>query len=270
MNISVYLFGDFGSGYTQYPNDYTHTIFETFHKNTKATTQIVIHRENELMYYGYIRKLEDGGYIGICAIINGLMITKFDSLFSIFERIIESMVMDEYLIHFNDNGEIISKIGLLYENKEEIDLIITNLQTSFNSLESVSEQLPPVNYSISKDSVKSFSIQDDEAEIVKSSYTFGYTVIYKSEEANRYKVALAKKDDEIAKLKDSISNLEDKISELKKDMETQEHSFRTIISIKDEKISKLSNSSENMSFDRLIYLVLFICGVLFILFKAMS
>lgn len=76
--------------------------------------------------------------------------------------------------------------------------------------------------------------------------------------------------DEIAKLKDSISNLEDKISELKKDMETQEHSFRTIISIKDEKISKLSNSSENISFDRLIYLVLFICGVLFILFKAMS
>ena len=57
MNISVYLFGEFSVGYSQYPNDYAKIIFESFAKSAQATTQITIHRDGDLMYYGYIRKM---------------------------------------------------------------------------------------------------------------------------------------------------------------------------------------------------------------------
>lgn len=64
MNISVYLFGEFSVGYSQYPNDYAKIIFESFAKSAQATTQITIHRDGDLMYYGYIRKMENAEYLG--------------------------------------------------------------------------------------------------------------------------------------------------------------------------------------------------------------
>jgi len=86
MNATVYLFGNFNSGYTQYPDDYTSDIFGKFHSNAKSTTQIAIHRNGNLMYYGYIRKLEQDRYLGLCVVLNGLMLTRIDGLFSLFEN----------------------------------------------------------------------------------------------------------------------------------------------------------------------------------------
>lgn len=220
MNSSVYIFGDLSSGYTQYPNDYSQSIFKVFHQNSKATTQIAIHREGDLMYYGYIRKLEEDCFIGLCIVINGKNITQIDSLFNIFENVIESMVKNGYLIHFNDKGDITSTIGKLYENKEEIDLITSNLQASFGRLEATSKNLPPVNYSTSKNSITSFSIQDDAKDIIKSSYTNGFTLIYKSKDyntaqINSYKGILAKSHNQIKELQSECSKLKDEISSLK-------------------------------------------------------
>lgn len=220
MNLSVYLFGNLGSGYTQYPNDYTRAIFDTFHQYSQATTQIVIHRDDDLMYYGYIRKLEDSAYIGLCAVINGKIVTQIDNLFAVFESVIESMVRNGYLIHFNSKGEIESKIGQLYENREEIDLITSSLQTSFNRLERTSRVLPPVSYSTAKDTIKSFSIQDDEDDIIKSTYTNGYTFIYKSKgyntaQMNSYKGIISRKENEISKLKTECEELKSTVASLK-------------------------------------------------------
>ena len=220
MNLSVYLFGDLSSGYTQYPNDYTRTIFNTFNQHSRATTQLTIHRDGDLMYYGYIRKLEDSNYIGLCAIVNGKIITQIDYLFTVFERIIESMVRNGYLIHFNDKGEIVSKIGQLYENKEEIDLITSNLQAAFNRFEGSSRPLPPVSYSTSKDSIKNYSIQDAEDEIIKSTYTNGYTFVYKSKsyntaQMNSYKGIISRKDNEISRLTTECAELKSAVAALK-------------------------------------------------------
>ena len=132
MNLSIYIFGDLGNGHTQYPNDYTRDIFQYFYQKSQATTQLAIHRDQDLMYYGYVRKLENGNYIGLCTVINGKILTHVDSLFSVFEGVIETMVRNGYLIHYNDKGEITSKIGRMYENREEIDLISSSLTSSFN------------------------------------------------------------------------------------------------------------------------------------------
>lgn len=220
MNISVYLFGEFSIGYSQYPNDYSKIIFESFAKSAQTTTQITIHRDGDLMYYGYIRKMENAEYLGLCVVVNGKYITQLDGMFAIYEQVIESMVRNGYLIHYGDKGEITSKVGQLYENREEIDLITSNLQAAFDRLEGSSKKLPAVNYGVAKNSVKSFSIQDDGQEIIKSSYTNGYTFIYKSKgyntaQMNSYKGVVARKDKQIQELQDECTKLKSEVSSLK-------------------------------------------------------
>lgn len=237
MNISVYLFGDFNAGYTQYPNDYSQTIFKSFANNAQATTQIAIHRDGDLMYYGYIRKLESEEYVGLCVVINGKYITQLDGLFAVFERAIETMTRNGYLIHYSDKGEICSKVGQLYENREEIDLITSNLQAAFEGLERTSQKLPAVSYGTAKNSIKSYSIQDVEQEIVKSSYTNGYTFIYKSKgyntaQMNSYRGIITRKDKEIENLRSECSNLKSQVSSLKnKQRNTKWVSILSVIAV---------------------------------------
>ena len=237
MNISVYLFGDFNAGYSQYPNDYSQTIFKSFASNAQATTQITIHRDGDLMYYGYIRKLEGDEYVGLCVVINGKYITQLDGLFAVFERSIETMTRNGYLIHYGDKGEICSKVGQLYENREEIDLITSNLQAAFEGLERTSQKLPAVSYGTAKDSLKSYSIQDDEQEIIKSSYTNGYTFIYKSKgyntaQMNSYRGIITRKDKEIETLRSECSKLKSDVSSLKnKQRNTKWVSILSVIAV---------------------------------------
>lgn len=220
MNISVYLFGDLSSGYTQFPDDYSRNIFSTFHKNAQSVTQLTIHRDGDLMYYGYLRKLEDNKYIGLCTVVNGLVITRIDELFSIYENAVEMMVRNGYLICFSDKGEISAKVGKLYESREEIDLITSQLQISFNRLEVTAITLPPVNYSASKDSKRSFSIQDDNNDIINSTHSNGYTFVYKSKgyntiQMNSYKGVLTRKEKELSALKNENSELKNKVRSLR-------------------------------------------------------
>lgn len=185
MNVSVYVFGEFAQGYTQYPDDYSRSIFKTFNDKCKAKTQIAIHRDGDLMYYGYIRKLDSdsrngGEYIGLCAVVNGQLLKNVSALFSIFEKTIENMVRNGYLIRFNDNGDIVANALKLYENEEETSLISAALANAFNSMEASAVKLPPVSCANSNDSAKSFYVHDDASKIVESSYTNSYTLVYKS------------------------------------------------------------------------------------------
>lgn len=80
--------------------------------------------------------------------------------------------------------------------------------------------MPAVNYGVAKNSVKSFSIQDDSQEIIKSSYTNGYTFIYKSKgyntaQMNSYKGVVARKDKQIQELQDECTKLKSEVSSLK-------------------------------------------------------
>lgn len=214
MNITVYLFGEFNNGYTQYPDDYTKTIFQNFYSNAKSTTQITIHREGNLMYYGYIRKLELNRYIGFCVVINGLILTKLEGLFSLYENTIFTLVSNGQLIHFNDQGAIVTNVDRLYVNRDEIDSLTQSFRTGFHHFQNTVKPLPAINYSISKDSIKSFSIDNDLDEIIKSSHTFGYTYIFKSKDfntsqLNSFKEVLDRLNNEKTELANRYSKLED-------------------------------------------------------------
>ena len=213
MNASVYLFGEFNSGYSQYPDDYASTIFHTFSANAKSTTQITIHRDGNLVYYGYIRKLQQDRYIGLCVVLNSLILQRIDRLFPLYENQISNLVTNGKLIHFSEQGELVTSVEKLYLNQEEIEILTESLRAGFNGLERYCVALPTVSYGTTKDSSRDFAVDDDQDEIFKSSYTNGYTYIYKSKgfntaQLNSYKEVLCKSYKEKQELQAKLETLE--------------------------------------------------------------
>lgn len=212
MNISAYIFGSLGSGYSQYPSDYTQDIFQQISALSSAPTQIAVHRDDKLIYYVYLRKLEAGQYIGLCVILNGMMLTDFKEMFTIFENTITNIVVNGVILQFNDRGGIVSKVNHLYTNQTEISRITDNLRNDFAKLERTCQVLPPVSYSVAKSDVKRFAVEDDINSIINASAIFNYTFIYKQKNYNtqslsNYIAVLSKVSKERDELKERCSSL---------------------------------------------------------------
>lgn len=218
MNVSVYLFGEFNSGYSQYPDDYTSSIFQKFSANAKSTTQIAIHRDGNLMYYAYIYKLQQDKYIGLCVVLNGLILKRIDGLFSLFGNTIFYLAMNGELLHFNEQGDLVTSVERLNWNRENIELLTEFLRAGFSRLKHDCTSLPAVSYGTSKDSCKEFVVDDDQDEIIKSSYTNSYTYIYQykgfnTAQLNSYKKELSKSYKEKVELQRKLNALERKQTE---------------------------------------------------------
>lgn len=201
MNIGVYVFGEFEKGYTQFPNDYTSGIFKKFKEYSKATTQITIHRDKDLMYYGYIRLLENGRYIGICAVLNSEILSNTNHLFSIFEDVFAGIVERGDLIHYDSRQSLVTSVEQLHLNQEDVDKLTNELRAAFSGLEKTS--LPPVDYSKGKDSFQNFTSDEDPEKIFHASYRYGYTLISKatnfdSPKLNSFKSRISELEQEIS------------------------------------------------------------------------
>lgn len=181
MNISNYIFGILSSGYTQYPDNGSSQVLSKLYPLCKAPTQIIVHRDDNLMYYCYIRKLSNSKYIGMAVVINGYYITALSDVFTTFENAMEEMVHQGSLIHFAQNGNIIPSIGKLSDKGAEIEPIRTSLKLQVESSWHA-RALPPVDYAVSKDSKKDFASTDDSQDIISATYTYGYTIIYKEKD----------------------------------------------------------------------------------------
>ena len=187
MNCSVYIFGELSSSYTQYPEDSSSHILSNLITNCKAATQLIIKREDNLIYYSYIRKLDNNKYIGLSILVNGYYIQNVKDLFSIFEKTLEELVTTGSIVCFSQDGKIVPSQRQLREQEEDIDTISIKLSSEFNNA-SKSYKLPSVDYSVAKDSIKEYSINDDITNITRSSYTYGFTYIYKDNDYNTVKV----------------------------------------------------------------------------------
>ena len=206
MNSSVYIFGELSSGYTQYPEDSSSDVLKVLYNHCKVPTQIVIHRDGNLMYYCYIMKLDDSRYIGLGIAVNGYYVSNADKLFPVFENMIEEMARQGVFIHFAADGSLTTSLKTLKTEEEEIDTLAENLRREFESIGNVPQKLPHTDYTIAKDSVKEFCVSDDSHDIVKASYTYGFTCIYKEKDydtvrMNSYRSILSKVSQENTMLK---------------------------------------------------------------------
>lgn len=243
MNSTIYIFGDFGNGYAQYPNDYTTEIFTQFQKHTQTTSQLTIHREENLMYYGYVRRLhKKGQYIGMCIVLNGSMFRGIKTLFNRFENYITDMVVRGQIIEFSDCGDLISTVTNLYERQREIEQITKFIQNDIETL--TIQKLPPLNFSIGKNESKSFLVDDKADSILEATYKYGYTYIYKDAGYNT----------------NTLTSYSGKLQTLNKEKTA---ALQTIDKQKQE-ISDLKKKQKN--YKLVIWLVVFICigGIIFI------
>ncbi len=113
MNTTTYIFGNLGTGYAQYPQDYTQNIFKNVNKKQSSPAQLVIHRSNNLMYYTYTRHLERNEYIGFCFLLNSVMISDLNGLFELFENTITHLSVSGEILKINNLGEIVAHAASL-------------------------------------------------------------------------------------------------------------------------------------------------------------
>lgn len=212
MNVSIYIFGEFASGYSQFPQDYTTDVFKRFNSNAKSRTQLCVHRDGELIYYAYIRKLYEQKYIGLCAVLNGMMFSDVKTVFELFEQQITGMISRGDLIFFNSQGDITTNVTQLYLCRSSIEQLQNALRSQLDRLQTIS--LPAVSFGVSKDSVKEFVVDDSVSSIVEAAAKYGYTYIYKdknyetsqTQSARSIIIKLNKDKDELQKRCDDLSS----------------------------------------------------------------
>lgn len=202
-NFTTYIFGDFGSGYTQLPDDASSKVFSHIAGQASCTTQIAVHRTATLIYYCYLRRM-GGHYIGIAVAANSIAVADIAALFPVFEKIVETMVVGGYLLHFDDNGNIVPAGGMLYANREQADIVAATVASAFSTIATV--PLPPMNYATAGGSTQRFPADADKDQIAKACHSGGYVFIdkdkgYDTLATNGFRGQLRKKQEEIKNLK---------------------------------------------------------------------
>ncbi len=181
MNTSVYIFENLSVGYTQYPTDYTASIFKESLKYATKSSQVIVHRDGHLMYYIYVRELQNKQQFGLCVVVNGLMISAFKRMFKMFENTIETLLVSGSILHLTKEGQL-EAVGNLVLQEEDVSLLRDRLSTDFAKLEQWSNALPPVDYAISSAESRIFSIEEDNRTLLQASHTYGYTIIQKDKD----------------------------------------------------------------------------------------
>lgn len=180
MNCSTYIFGELSEGYSQYPEDSSSNIFKSIYSKCNAPSQLIIHRDDSMMYYVYIRKLDTKRYIGLAVAINGYYFTQIGSLFSSFEKQIEQLAERGIIINYSKGGDLTTSLSSLKKEEEEVMEYANYLQGEISSIRTV-RKIPHADYTVSINSQKIFNENDNNNDIVKASYTFGFTVILKQD-----------------------------------------------------------------------------------------
>lgn len=238
MKAETYIFGDFADGYSQYPDNYTHDLFEKIGKSRKSESEIIYHREGSLTYYIYTREVSkiNNTFIGLCYIFNDVLIKDLVSIFPIFEDVITNIVVNGELLEFTNEGKLSTKINQLYTHSEELQRISDYLNSKLTSLASKTEKLPPVNFSISASEWKSFSYKDN-LEIQSAILKYSNIRISKGENYNTK----------------SLSSYSEKLSILNK----EKNAALQIVNQQKQEISELKKKQKN--YILVIWLTLFIC-----------
>lgn len=145
MNSTAYIFGNFGIGYTQYPDDSQSSVLMT--ASAEGDSCISIRREGSMSWCIYRRNLSDGKFIGLAVGFNGVCCTSIKDMFSIFETVVTGLALEGRMIGFAENGTLIPLVSRLSLSRSDVERIAGSLCSSFGSLKSTAFcQLPPVNY----------------------------------------------------------------------------------------------------------------------------
>lgn len=218
MNSSFYLFGDFGRGVISYPIDYAQSIFEKFVAESKAPTQMIIHRDGEIINYGYVRKIENNHLFGICIQINGQYFSTTKRLFEIFEDITAYITVRGELIRLDEQGNLVESVTRFADKPNEVERITDYCRNELSKLEHLCKKLPPIDYSTSNGDKSYFKEDDNSTKIITTALKNGYTFVYKKDDFDT--LALAGYRSTLSALNTKFNQASNKVQELNKELAT--------------------------------------------------
>lgn len=219
MNSAIYLFGKFGHGITASVNDYTKNFFEEFISKANAPTQIIIHRDGDIMNYGYVRRIEKNHLFGICIQINGQYLSDIRNLFDTFENMVANCAVRGDILRLNKNGDLEASISSLQDKPEEVDRVIANCQGEILRISNNCKTLPTIDYSTTSSDCSHFKENDGNDRIITSSVKNGYTFIYKEQDFDTlalmgYRTTLSALNKENESYRNKIKGLEHELKSL--------------------------------------------------------
>lgn len=217
MKPLIYFFGTLSKGFSTYPQDHTKDFFSDFVSKSKNNVQIVLHRKDNLLHYGYVRRMSTKKYFGVCLCVDCIF-NDVSILFKIFDEIYTSMIKKGDILKLNNENcvdwaltDFVSEhVAIAEYSKQIIDAInLSDIKT---------QPLPPVNFSISINDYLELSLEDGQSKIIDAAkrYTNLYIVKKESEieRVNSFHAVINRKDSEIKALKNSIKETKKVNSEL--------------------------------------------------------
>lgn len=231
MNNSTYIFGELSNGYSQYPEDSSSNLFRGIQDQCVAPSQLIIHRDESMMYYIYVRKFDKNKYIGFAIVINGYYFTQFHYLFSLFEKEIEELVEAGVIIRLTNNGDITSTLPSLKNEEEEVLSVVNSLHVKVNSLKDL-KKLPLVDFSVAVSSRKLFKNTDTASEIANASCRFGFTIVLKESDYDTVRTTSFK--NVLKNLnadKNALIKENEELKEQNKKIQRQKKQFKNVVSL---------------------------------------
>ena len=164
MKPQVYYFGTLPSGFSSYPGDHTRAFFEEFIKRSKNTLQIVVHREDNLLHYGYVRKISDKNYFGLCICIDRI-VKDTHKLMEAIDNIYAKMILQGVILKIGTSGDVQWVINSFVSEAVAIREYSKSLIDFLQKSEAKDLPLPPVDYSIAIHDCIEISFESSQEEI---------------------------------------------------------------------------------------------------------
>lgn len=216
MNVDVYIWGQTESGLSVSPNiSQMESCCKQFQSLSKAKTQLIIHRDNNLMYYAYNKELTNKYSLGFCLVFNGTFLIDPKALFPLFEQAIEYMANGGLVVQISSNGELVYNENKLSLSQSDITQVVSFLRSQLTSVEESMRSIPSFDYSMQANSTKEFFIDDDQSSIVSFSNKVGYVVVYKDVDYNS--IGLNSSVVKIKKLNEENGRIREMLENCKKD-----------------------------------------------------
>lgn len=179
MITQVYYFGLLDKIYSQYPTDYTRKHFDYFLQLSKREAQIVVRREDNLLFYGYVRRFSTGNVLGICIAVDRIFLDTA-WLFKVCDDTVEQLVSDGVVFGINANGVIEAKTNQFSTEKESLDFTANAIISRLEKPQGRSIPLPPQNYAISITDLAQYSLEGGSDVIVDGLKNYSNALIVKT------------------------------------------------------------------------------------------
>lgn len=216
MEPQIYFFGTLPNGFSSYPSDHTKAFFEKFLERSKNQLQIVVHREDNLLHYGYVRKFNNG-YFGICICIDRIY-NHVNYLFSLFDDVFVDMVKKGDILKMDVQHNINWALKNYADEAVSLNEYKRKIITSLNVNNNNSQALPPIDFSISINECLDISLEAPREEIISATKRYSNLYIVKTnaeiERLTGFFHLIENKNKEIDSLKQEIRNQKKANSEL--------------------------------------------------------